>query len=176
MAEISIGAIGAAIVAGIISLLSLIISKEQKVSDFRQAWIDALRAELVEFITRINSVVDLNQLEWTDEEKRHAAFSPVFEAINTATFSISLRLNPDEGIAQEVLRCMNDMTSLVTDGMLTTGSALRAIEHQFLESSKELLKIEWQRVKTGESAFRITKGAIVAAILAAPLMFSLTKL
>ena len=38
----AIGAIAAALIAGLISLLGLIISKEQKVSDFRQAWIDAL--------------------------------------------------------------------------------------------------------------------------------------
>lgn len=175
MAEISIGAIGAAIVAGMISLLTLIISKEQKVSDFRQAWIDSLRSELVNFITSINSLFDLNQIEWNDEDKRHAAFSPVFEDVNTATFSVSLRLNPDEEMAQEVLRYMDEISSLVANASLSSELEIRRLEGLFLLSSKQLLKIEWQRVKTGESAFRITKGVIVAAIFVAPLLIALTR-
>lgn len=42
MNSISIGAVGAAIIAGFFSIVSLIIGKEQKTSEFRQAWIDAL--------------------------------------------------------------------------------------------------------------------------------------
>ena len=44
--DVAIGTMIAAFIAGLVSLLSLIISKEQKVSEFRQAWIDALRAEI----------------------------------------------------------------------------------------------------------------------------------
>lgn len=43
---VAIGAIGAALIAATVSLLGLIISKEQKTSEFRQAWIDALRSDL----------------------------------------------------------------------------------------------------------------------------------
>jgi hypothetical protein len=37
-------------VAGAFSLLGLLISKEQKVSEFRQAWIDALRADIAALV------------------------------------------------------------------------------------------------------------------------------
>src|SRR5947208_1351430 len=40
------GAFLVAWIAGAFSLLGLIISKEQKVSEFRQSWIDALRNDL----------------------------------------------------------------------------------------------------------------------------------
>jgi hypothetical protein len=42
----AVGAVIAAIIAGSIALLGLIISKEQKVSEFRQQWIDALRQDI----------------------------------------------------------------------------------------------------------------------------------
>lgn len=42
----AVGATIAAIVAALVALLGLIISKEQKVSEFRQQWIDALRADI----------------------------------------------------------------------------------------------------------------------------------
>ena len=47
-----------AVIAALVSLLGLIISKENRISDFRQAWIDALRAEIVGLIAR---AYDLNR-------------------------------------------------------------------------------------------------------------------
>jgi hypothetical protein len=52
----AVGAVAAALIAGLISLLGLIISKEQKVSDFRQAWIDALRSDIAAVITHAQSI------------------------------------------------------------------------------------------------------------------------
>ena len=49
-ALIPIGVITAALIAGFFSLLNLIVSKEQKVSEFRQQWIDSLRQELADHI------------------------------------------------------------------------------------------------------------------------------
>lgn len=46
MNDLSVGAVGAAMIAAFVSFLGLIIGKEQKTSEFRQAWIDALRSEL----------------------------------------------------------------------------------------------------------------------------------
>jgi len=54
--DIAIGAIIAATITGLISLLGLIISKEQKISDFRQAWIDNLRTELSLVITHAMAI------------------------------------------------------------------------------------------------------------------------
>ena len=51
--DVAIGAVVAALIAAIVSLLGLIISKEQKTSEFRQAWIDALRSDLTHLIHRI---------------------------------------------------------------------------------------------------------------------------
>jgi len=50
------GTIVAAVIAAIISLLGLIISKENKVSEFRQAWIDSLREEIAAVITHAHAV------------------------------------------------------------------------------------------------------------------------
>lgn len=56
--DISIGAIGAALIAGIVSLLGLIISKEQKTSEFRQTWVDSLRSEITSYLTSFNAIAD----------------------------------------------------------------------------------------------------------------------
>jgi hypothetical protein len=56
--DAAIGATVAALIAGTVSLLGLIISKEQKTSEFRHAWIDALRSDLTAFLTQINAIHD----------------------------------------------------------------------------------------------------------------------
>jgi hypothetical protein len=43
---VAVGAIGTSIIAAMVSLVGLTVSKEQKVSELRQAWIDALRDDL----------------------------------------------------------------------------------------------------------------------------------
>ena len=52
----AIGLIIAAIIAGVVSFLSLIISKEQSISDFRQQWIDALRKDIAIIVGRVVAI------------------------------------------------------------------------------------------------------------------------
>jgi len=49
----AIGPIIAAIIGAVVALVSLIISKESKLSEFRQAWIDSLRQEIADFLSNI---------------------------------------------------------------------------------------------------------------------------
>jgi hypothetical protein len=49
----TLAAIIAAIVAGLFSLLGLLIAKENKISDFRQAWLDSLRNEIADFASAV---------------------------------------------------------------------------------------------------------------------------
>jgi hypothetical protein len=53
ISDSSLGPIIAATVAGAVSLVSLIISKENKTSEFRQLWIDALRSELSKYVAHV---------------------------------------------------------------------------------------------------------------------------
>jgi hypothetical protein len=54
--DAAIGAIGASIVAATVSLTGLTVTKEQKISDLRQAWIDALRGELSELLEHAHAI------------------------------------------------------------------------------------------------------------------------
>jgi hypothetical protein len=46
-----LGPIVAAVIAGAVAFLASVFSKEQKTSEFRQAWIDSLRNDLSELIS-----------------------------------------------------------------------------------------------------------------------------
>lgn len=56
--DITFGAVGAALIAAIVSLIGLILGKEQKTSEFRQEWINSLRAEITQFVTNVTAISD----------------------------------------------------------------------------------------------------------------------
>jgi len=47
------GPIAAAMIAGAVTFIATLLSKDQKTSEFRQTWIDAIRADIAEFLSLI---------------------------------------------------------------------------------------------------------------------------
>lgn len=169
---ISIGAIGAALIAGIVSLLGLIISKEQKTSEFRQTWVDSLRSEITSYLTSFNAIADALLVTYANQNDKVAALSPLYSKFNEAGYAITLRLNPDEGRSKAVLACMKRFNQLAAVESNMVPAKIKPIEIELLAASKDQLKYEWKRVKRGEPTFWITKIVaglvIIAALLALP--------
>lgn len=113
--DISIGAVGAALIAGVVSLLGLIISKEQKTSEFRQAWVDALRSEITAYLTSFNAIADAVGVTYKDQAEKVKALAPLYSQLNQASFAITLRVNPDENRSKAVLACMKRFQQLTAD-------------------------------------------------------------
>jgi hypothetical protein len=85
--DAAIGAVVAALIAGTVSLLGLIISKEQKTSEFRQAWIDALRCDLSAFLTQINAIHDSINVRYENLADKVETLRPLYMPLNTSTFN-----------------------------------------------------------------------------------------
>ncbi|TKT72977.1 hypothetical protein YH63_016970 [Afipia massiliensis] len=164
--DAAIGAVVAALIAGTISLLGLIISKEQKTSEFRQAWIDALRSDLTALLTQINAIHDATKVKYPNHAEKVAALRPLYIPLNTSTFNILLRINPNESKCKRLLGAMEAFNALTADETKLTTENIRIIEKEFLESSQALLKSEWRRVKAGEWTFRVAKLLALIVILA----------
>jgi len=163
--DISIGAVGAAVIAALVSLLGLILGKEQKTSEFRQDWINKLRDELGDFGVNINAIADKLSVPYPTVSEKIAALSSHYAALNKANYAITLRLNQRETNAGNVLAAMDSFEALASDDALLKVANIKPIEKRFLEASQLLLKEEWDRVKAGEPAFRWAKWA-AAGILA----------
>lgn len=155
--DASVGAVAAAFVAGLISLLGLILGKEQKTSEFRQNWIDILRTQLVNYATNINSITDKLSAGFKDNVDKIASLSPNYTDLNKASFDIKLRVNPEEDESKKLLKAMDDFEKLANNEADFTVDNIKPIEARFIESSKRLLKHEWKRVKRGEPPFIIAK-------------------
>jgi hypothetical protein len=166
----AIATIVAALIAGLFSFLNLVISKEQKVSEFRQVWIDKLREEISQYIAAVNYVSNSSEAwvrEGSQQELEHRKALQASHMLASQTYtSILLRMNAAD----------NDMTFLVKKEEFV--SALTAIRHAIEEGTYEkatslvddlrdraqpVLKHEWERVKKGEPIYRGTQ--IVAAVI-----------
>lgn len=177
---VAIATVVAALTTGLISFVNLTMTKELKTSEFRQAWIDALREDLAKFLGAARAFARV-----VDEVKR---FGPnqdhplritpekVSELRYQAaeTFSrIQLRLNPDEPDHVELLRLLRRAISeqnavLASGGEI--GPTLTAIETA-TEFAQPVLKKEWARVKQGELPFKIARNWAMPGIILLSIAF-----
>jgi len=94
--------------------------------------------------------------------------------LNEASHGITLRVNDDEEPAKALLAAMNEFEDLAKDNRSLTPEKIKAVERHFVQSSKALLKFEWNRVKRGERIFVWTKRVIltIMALLLGLLFYS----
>jgi hypothetical protein len=166
--EAAVGAIAASLIAGLVSLLGLIISKEQKVSEFRQAWIDALREDIAAVIARVNSIHGALIAGYATSAERWEAIKDDFIGINEAAARAKLRLNPKEtGPAQSVLEILDEQETIFNAGAAPDFARLSALEKKLVAETQLLLKQEWKRVRSGELTFRVARWVAALVVVVA---------
>lgn len=178
----AIATIIAALMAGAISFVNLTLTKEQKTSEFRQAWIDALREDLATFFATARAFARATQelhafgkgskdavpLAFTEEK-----ISELRYQIAETRYRIQLRLNPQELEHKELLRLMQaaiEGQQKMLAGTGDTAKTLQAVETA-AAYAPQILKSEWKRVKQGELAFRLARNWFAPFIILAPLAF-----
>lgn len=171
-AFVAVGAIAAALIAGFFSFLNLITSKEQKISEFRQQWINELRQEISDHTAAVTylSIAYGAYREKHPNDKDlldfHDSVRESYETVVRTFTSILLRINPNEknkklaAINSEFLEALHEARKLFNDVDLKK-SRLQC--NVIREKSIPLLKEEWRRVKQGEQTYRISK--TVAALI-----------
>jgi hypothetical protein len=172
-ALIPIGVISAALIAGFFSLLNLIVSKEQKVSEFRQQWIDSLRQELADHMAAVVSLSSIYENgQHLDKEMTKTA-NEVTQRVTSTFISIKLRINPEDSDLKiremniEILRLLDEGRGLFSEGKWKEA---RLKCNEITEASIPMLKEEWKRVKKGENVYvwfkRIAIGLFVLSLSA----------
>lgn len=164
---VAFGAVLAALIAGAFSYFNLISAKESKVSEFRQAWIDALRSEITTYISRVAAVNTLGAYIHENLDLEHKynieliqERSRLYEEALAAYHAIHLRVNKQE---------TNDDARVLNDGFLHAlenahvwykmglSEVLEDNLTSLSEAAAPLLKHEWKRVKRGEPNYRYSK-------------------
>lgn len=166
----------AALLAGAIAGLTLIVNKENKISEFRQAWIDGLREDLANFLSASRTctrAVQEIRFSWSKEEKNPL---PIDESTTTklrhqaaeCSYRIRLRLNQKKQPHIELERLMTSSTTLVSQYFNGSSQDVNAVLEGIdctATQAREVLKTEWERVKKGELAYRAAKWFAVSLVL-----------
>lgn len=171
----AIGGTLAATIAAVLSWGNLVNSKEQKVSEFRQQWIDSLRRSIAEYLSALSYIAILyihnsaktNPTSQKDSFDMAVAIEKEYARVQESYNDIVLRINPQEDTprgqnlnkefldALEFTRTLHNMNDF--SGVIQASDAIRT-------AAKPLLKHEWKRVKRGEPTYRFARGIAVAVI------------
>jgi hypothetical protein len=148
----SMSALVALVVALTTPFVSFAIAKRQiratVVSTNRQAWINALRDDLLEVLELAIAHFYLREGTLSGEE----GFKYGYEQrtrIRRLENRIRLRLNPDEVQNQQLLSLLRNVRRLSVDKNPNDGQDFEQAMELAIVKAQEILRSEWWRVKTG---------------------------
>lgn len=166
--DAAIGSIIAAMIAGFVFFLGLVISKDQKISEFRQAWIDALRRDASTLIANANVIAGFRATSGS-EVTPYELFKETnknYMIINEAEASVTMRLNPNEASSKGVLETMKELEAILDHSKTNMDYDLLTVtQKRLLVQMNEVFKTEWKRVKRGEPIYLATKVSVISIII-----------
>ncbi|HHB7301286.1 TPA: hypothetical protein ACN7BG_003379 [Klebsiella pneumoniae] len=154
----SIIAVIIAFLAAIGAMISLVITKELKTSEFRQAWISELRQALSNLLGYYE-VLKKDSIA-SDEERKSA-----YRGVTVIQSEIYLRLNHSNPSTEETTlrEAIKSLNIKVSSG--TPSSELKDDIDNFTMASHNVLKKEWNRVKRGELLYFSMKWLCIAVFV-----------
>jgi hypothetical protein len=161
----AIGALMAALVAGTFALLGLVISKENKISEFRQAWIDAVRKDIADYTAAVKGLANYQAIKERPGNAKNKLeyeklLQPIYRDAVAAQMSIRARLNKDDSNADlktlnvSLLTRLDEVQALMNESKHDAASKLLVDLHNVVNP---LLKHEWERVKKGERTYVLAR-------------------
>ncbi|BET13664.1 hypothetical protein [Pandoraea sputorum] len=166
--DAAIGSIVAAAIAGLVVFISTVLSKEQKTSEFRQVWIDEIRKDVAAYISGTTEVVALHfakRVSPKDQEEFIEKHFTLMHELQSTENRIILRLNVNEHaeLIEKITEFRMKMIAAY-NGDDTRNDEIK-LTKDLIDSTKIILKCEWNRVKMGEPSFRIVKAIALFSIV-----------
>lgn len=177
---VAFGVVTAALLAGFFSFLNLVSAKENKVSEFRLAWVDGLREEIATYTCGVQELVrvDGNELyfrgdveELTNEELAREWYVETRDAyirVGESLSKIQLRLNQKhikekpESAEAKLMSSVLEARDLFNTGYYKEAASLCV---DIRDAAAPLLKKTWDQVKNGEPTYRIIRASALAIIV-----------
>ena len=160
-----------AIIAALSALIISILTKEAKISELRQQWIDGLRTELSEFAgtayhclkiseslmsIKSNNMAQKMLGEVVGDNYRELSIqsNDIFQNLETLAMKITLRMNMEELNPRNLKK---QIDAYVKEQENKDSSVQKIALTNLTKISQKILKKEWDRVKDGETAFKLVK-------------------
>jgi hypothetical protein len=168
--------IALALVGALVSFVGIILTKEQRVSEFRLRWLEDLRIDIASLIAR---ALAIHAAYWKAggppaiNSQLEIKLREDFLEINQVSIRIRLRLNPNKDTHKPVIRLMDEIEGLFGKDIENVPfKQINELTDRITNASQKLLRSVWEEVKKGEPAFQVTKWialgvAIIALVLLA---------
>ncbi|MGP1718745.1 hypothetical protein [Shewanella frigidimarina] len=168
-----------AFIGFLVAVTTAVIAKEQKVSEFRQKWVDDIRSDLA--IALQNSYDCLYELQNPSTEESVKKYNISYRELEFRCNLIILKLNPkkDEVFIELIRKLLKDLFVVSQDTTKLNIQSCQQTAAQFQKMSHGLLKKEWERVKKGEKHFLIFRNfgelCLFAFVTAFLIMLAVSK-
>ena len=145
--------------ASSLALLGLTLGKDNKVSEFRQAWIDSLRDDIAEFVANVQHMfaARLGQIP------KDAGANAILR-VNQLSSRIRLRLDrkkPESDVLKDAMAKLRELA----DGYGTTVEQVMITAHEVEDATTPILEKAWKRVQSGEKKYRVCYGLSILGLL-----------
>lgn len=151
-----------AVLAGVVSIVGLVITKENKISEFRQLWINDLRNSLV----KLSKNMFILQCMHAENAPRAGITNQsinVKESISEVYLRIN-KLNPNK----EELKLIDVIEELDYFIGAYGNKDYNDLDKKLIHASASVLKSEWTRVKNGEKKYRFWTKLFTCMFFAVP--------
>ncbi|QHP92470.1 hypothetical protein EXE55_05310 [Burkholderia glumae] len=134
------------------AVVAALITREVKISEFRQAWINGLRDDLSEYIRKAHEWIDL-YLIYNDEEdqKNKANMASSLDRVKYDALHllsrISLRFKPNDEAANKLLDSLGNLLDPAKLHPDNKYSSWRSLSEAVIYQTRFLLKEEWETTK-----------------------------
>jgi hypothetical protein len=163
------GPVVAAALTAAIAFVVSVLAKENKTSEFRQAWIEALRNDVAELLGDFNTLeislsIHIRDAKTDNErqngyDKFYSDNRAAYAKIDALCNKVVLRLNPSE--YSSLIEKMRILEKSIGQGSAKS----HALCSELVDNFSLVLKAEWDRVKSGEPTFQSMKKVALIGVL-----------
>lgn len=136
----------------IVAIFVALMARQLKISEFRQAWIEGIRKDTSEYMTKAHEWIDLYMVFncETDQEIKKE-MSPKLDRIKYDAFHIlwriELRFKPDDNTANTLLSNLRELLNSAKLNPESKYSSWRDMADEAVSDTRALLKEEWEVTK-----------------------------
>lgn len=142
------------------AIIAAIIARELKISEFRQAWINDLREDLSEYLSKAYEWINLYEAQNGMESLKKEDLSLTLVRVENEAFRllwrVEMRFKPNDEKATKLLNKLRELLSPINcDVQMNGESKWREIVSETVMQSRDLLKEEWEMTKNPWRKFNI---------------------
>jgi hypothetical protein len=148
----------AAVLSAFVALVALIHAKENKISEFRQAWVDGLRSDISEGISAAATLtVVMQDLDKDTRAQFLSEWARLFEVMARIELRLNLKKVLHQRMNEHIQKTKSLLNKLQDDPDDYDQGDWLTLQTDLISASQALLKFEWDRVKRGEIFYRATR-------------------